>query len=639
MLFLKKNYPPVIYFYVIGFFALLGFRITPAINQLGDGLYWFAGYTLYGIAALIAVRSIPAWLHAFKYWRAERNAKDTAFKNARLATGRDLRRGKLNKLTPDGIFLGTRGITPICYTGDSHILCLAPNGTGKTTTTVLNCLAHNVSTSILVIDTKGELEAMTAQHRADHGQDIRVVKPWGNGSDTLNPFEGLISLYIDPITRGDCRSEAEELAFMLVKDRPNDNNPHFSQKARAIITDALLHLATRGEPQFCNPATLWEVVNNPVTFAGFVEEMCKSKALSGTISDAGEGLNSLIKNDPEMLERYMTNARLAVKSYSPDGAIADNTTTSTFSFADMKNKPTTVYLQIPPEKLASGAAHAGVLIHTAIRQLTKEQQGRVIFLLDEFTATPLGSKLPETLVLLRSYGCQLFMIAQSYSEIVRVYGEQVAQTILNESAITVSFGFQSFAAAKACSDLVGTHTIRSKSMSYNPAQLQSSPSLGERETAVLPPHDLLSMHKDMQIITAPNMPAIKGRRRPYWEMYPFCKWIAPLPGRGRPAHKPKVWLFYAGRPPKWVARLLVLPKMPQLHWTDFVRGFFKTPAKVLVTSALVAVICFVGTPHLLYNKQHCKYIGLNGIVQSHETCERVGVFPFADYLQERYGEV
>ena len=80
---------------------------------------------------------------------------------------------------PNGLYMGLHQGQPIFYSGDGHLFSVTPARTGKGTTTATpNCL-HNTG-SMLITDPKGELAAMSGEHReARFGQNVYYWNPYG----------------------------------------------------------------------------------------------------------------------------------------------------------------------------------------------------------------------------------------------------------------------------------------------------------------------------------------------------------------------------------------------------------------------------------------------------------------------------
>ena len=100
----------------------------------------------------------------------------------------------------EGIVLGRHYDEPaqragdgISYKGERHLFLFGPNGTGKGTRFLIPNLLSIKDRSIVVIDPKGELAAVTADYRRTVG-DVMMLNPFnvlGLGSAGFNPLAAL----------------------------------------------------------------------------------------------------------------------------------------------------------------------------------------------------------------------------------------------------------------------------------------------------------------------------------------------------------------------------------------------------------------------------------------------------------------
>src|SRR5260370_2563 len=67
------------------------------------------------------------------------------------------------------------------YQGDRHAIVFGPSGTGKTTRLLMaNLLSDCLSDrSVIVIDPKAELAAVTAKFRHELGHEVKILDPLG----------------------------------------------------------------------------------------------------------------------------------------------------------------------------------------------------------------------------------------------------------------------------------------------------------------------------------------------------------------------------------------------------------------------------------------------------------------------------
>ena len=122
----------------------------------------------------------------------------------------------------------------ITYTGERHILFFGPNGTGKGTRFLISNLLSIKDRSIIVIDPKGELAAVTADYRRTIG-DVVMLNPFnvlGLGSAGFNPLAAL-----DPAS-ANFYDDAAALGEALISIEGKD--PHWSQSAQGLLVALLM---------------------------------------------------------------------------------------------------------------------------------------------------------------------------------------------------------------------------------------------------------------------------------------------------------------------------------------------------------------------------------------------------------------
>ena len=127
-----------------------------------------------------------------------------------------------------------RGGEKIVYEGERHLLMFGPNGSGKGTRFLIPNLLSIADRSIVVIDPKGELCAVTADYRRTVG-DVVILNPFdvlGLGSDGFNPLAAL-----DPDSPN-FYDDAAGLGEALIQVEGSE--PHWSQSAQGLLVALLM---------------------------------------------------------------------------------------------------------------------------------------------------------------------------------------------------------------------------------------------------------------------------------------------------------------------------------------------------------------------------------------------------------------
>ena len=125
---------------------------------------------------------------------------------------------------------------PVRYDGDRHICIVGPNGSGKSKRLLTPTLIENTGFSCVVVDIKGELCAMTAEHRRKAGNRIIRLNPFdvlSLGSDGCNPIAALE-------LNDDLADDALELAESIISIQGSE--PHWSQAAQELIAGLIIYV-------------------------------------------------------------------------------------------------------------------------------------------------------------------------------------------------------------------------------------------------------------------------------------------------------------------------------------------------------------------------------------------------------------
>jgi len=148
----------------------------------------------------------------------------------------------------DGITLGRhyddqteKAGEKIPYEGDRHMLLFGPTGTGKGTRFLIPNLLTINDRSIIVIDPKGELAAVTADYRRTVS-DVVMLNPFdvlGLGSAGFNPLAAL-----DPASPN-FYDDAAALGEALINIQGKD--PHWSESAQGLIVALIMWRSCKTE--------------------------------------------------------------------------------------------------------------------------------------------------------------------------------------------------------------------------------------------------------------------------------------------------------------------------------------------------------------------------------------------------------
>jgi type IV secretion system protein VirD4 len=120
------------------------------------------------------------------------------------------------------------------------------------------------------------------------------------------------------------------------------------------------------------------------------------------------------------------------------------TAASDFDLADLRRRPTTIYVAVSLDQLTSAARLLNLFLQQAISLLTERLPGsderhRVLLLLDEFTSLGRMDVLKDSLAFLAGYGVRICTIVQGLGQLDDLYGRAGREAILQNSALQVLF--------------------------------------------------------------------------------------------------------------------------------------------------------------------------------------------------------
>lgn len=338
----------------------------------------------------------------------------------------------------------------LSYAGDGHLLTIAPTRSGKGTTQIVPTLL-TYEGSTLVIDIKGENHAITARHRASFVEGAKVFKfaPYEQDSMFFNPLDAIRK---GRPAYGDCRFIAE-----LMVPQSIYGESFWNTEARNLLAAILLYVRT--SPAIAdddrNMRKLLQLTYNPAGISDTLDlmldenEMQEVQQLSGVFSGYDEKVQtSVLASLNSELQAW----------FEPE--VQHVTSRSNFNFGMLKQEhhtPLTIYLCIPPEKLRSTRNVLRTLVGLAVHSMTRTKgkpKKPVLFMLDEFPSLGFMPAVLDGLAYLAGYGAQLWVFAQSISQLRATYGDGW-QLFPNSAGAFSAFNVNDMETANYLSEMLG----------------------------------------------------------------------------------------------------------------------------------------------------------------------------------------
>ena len=369
----------------------------------------------------------------------------------------------------------------IRYTGDRHVCLVAPNGSGKSMRCALPFAWESVGWSLAVCDLKGEFRDLTARHRASHGSEVLVLDPFGKQSHGFNPIQTL-----DP-SKDEFVDDALELSEAII--RIEGKEPHWAQAAQELVSALIMYvrlvmpngsfsdvrkLLGRNDQDWRNlvnggrdtdPAklALWERQTKEQRDPKYFPPIRHLGGLYPGMAEAADmydwpeietkvaRFGGITPEDREM--HGVISTALVQTRWLDSRPIQRDLAKPPFDFAQLKERPITVYVVIPPRRLRTHSSWVRLIFASIIQKLMIEaKHGKVpvCLLCDEFAALAGSSMgagaessgdgfpaISANMAVFRQYGVKLYSIWQDLAQARRIYGDGFETFLANAGVFRI----------------------------------------------------------------------------------------------------------------------------------------------------------------------------------------------------------
>jgi type IV secretion system protein VirD4 len=491
-------------------YALLALLVFAGFNAEPPWSYitWFV------VAAIVTARLLRV------VRGAGREQRPTTFGSAEWADRDHILKNKLNG--DAGLWLGTfsdgnGAALPLHYTGDRHLLTVAPTRAGKGVSAIIpNLLTY--TGSALIIDPKGENALITAKQRHALGQDIHLVDPWGltgMESSRFNPLEWLRAG--DP----DVGENAFMLADAMVVKSGKGDDQFWNDEAVALLWGFILYAAIHPAAEERTLGAVRDIITaGPKDLKVVLDAMVNS----GNLIMESTAARTLAKD-----EKTRANVFTTLQSHThflDSPRMRESLSVSDFRFEDLKATKMTIYLVLPADRLGTFGRWLRLLIQQAItvnaRNIEAKPDKPILFLLDEMAALGKLTKVEEAYGLMAGFGMQLWGIVQDLSQLDRIY-DKGWETFIGNSGVLQYFGSRDLKTAEYFSKLCGVGTIIKVSISRSIARVFGQGGAGsttntegtntdhiQRQLAF--PDELMVLRKNQSLLLIENFNPIQAEK-------------------------------------------------------------------------------------------------------------------------------
>lgn len=348
------------------------------------------------------------------------------------------------------------------YTGDRHLVTVGPNGSGKTRRLLIPNLCYLKNWSMVVVDPKGTLAALTGAYRASlPGHTVIVVDPFRvlekNNPRLVEQYPFLKSAGFNPVAALDPNSDdfeddAKALAEALIHI-DNQGERHWAQSAQSLVKGLLL-VARLGlkdgrlpdirnwlgwEPERLAEEIRGYVKKDGTRFAGWAAQW------HDTAPAIAACLNRFAKVSVESRELLSILSTAQTQTDWLDSRLVRaDLARGAFDFGSLKERPATIYLILPPNRLATHSTWLRIMITAILTPLLRSvarAKVPVLMMLDEFAQLGHIPVIENNLGLMREYGVKLWPVFQDLAQAQQLY-EKRWESFIGNAGVLQSFAPQ-----------------------------------------------------------------------------------------------------------------------------------------------------------------------------------------------------
>jgi type IV secretion system protein VirD4 len=409
------------------------------------------------------------------------------------------------------------------YKGARHILTFGPNSSGKTRRLLVPNLCGNLlDWSVVVVDPKGELCKMSREYRLNRDDDgnprnkVIVLNPYklfGIPSDGFNPIMSL-----DP-KADDFPDDALNLADAVIKVSGSERDPHWTNSAQDLITTLIMFARITANIVYSRTGEIADFRGH----FGYVRECLgydadHFKELIKEIVDTAESEEyycpelatkanrwKSIGNDNKELNSIISTA-LTQTRWLDSRPIKRDLLRGTHDLSKLKEQPTTLYLILPANRLATQSSWLRLIIVSIVQSLMKDAtkpKTPTLLMLEEMAQLGNLAVLENNIALMRGYGIKLWGIYQDMAQIQDIYSKRW-ESFVGNSGVVNAFAPQDVVTAEYLSKRSGVKTISLKNSSTTTTVHGLEPtkagiSLNQTQRPVLYPQDIRGMDDGVMV--------------------------------------------------------------------------------------------------------------------------------------------
>jgi type IV secretion system protein VirD4 len=444
------------------------------------------------------------------------------YSQARYTSFKECENYSTNTGIPIGYYADTNPFQPNCtdnkiyYQGETHLITIAPTGSGKNTSVQIPTLMEYKG-SMVVIDPKGECAIISARQRQRLGHRVIIINPFDILKKEfeaigITEFDGFNPLaFLNPDDDNFVADVSALAESLVVGEDIGNSDPYWSNSARDLIACIIMYVCVcDDEKENKHLARVRQILTSEQKeFLVWIQKISKHTGHSISLTMAQKA-NRFLSSDKSNLSVIST--AIANTLFIDDPKIsASLKSTNNFSFKQLKEEKITVYIILPAKFLLAYSRWFRLLVTSALDTMmsTHEKSDKsVLFMLDEFPILGHMSSIETAIGLARGYEIQLWIFLQDIHQLKHLYKDK-AESFLANTGVQQYFVPNDLKTAEKISKRMGNTTLvdnRITSDTVTNAYGQIVPNAAvkmeftHKERPLLYPIEVMALHKDKQIV-------------------------------------------------------------------------------------------------------------------------------------------
>jgi len=459
--------------------------------------------------------------------------------DARFATLAEVARAGLASGGQPGILVGRYRGRFLALPGQLSVMLSAPTRSGKGVGVVIPNLL-NWPDSAVVLDIKGENFDVTAGYRAAHGQAVYAFSPFDDGarSHRWNPLTSVRAGLLHRV--GDLLSIGQ--AFFPNDGGGTSSEAFFNDQARNLFLG--LGLLLLESPEL--PRTIGEMLRQSSGKGRTLREHLTSQIVSRREAGqplSGECVDALqrLLSTPDNTLSSIVATFVAPLTIFADAIVDAATSADDFRLEDVRRRRMTVYVRIPPNRLANARPLLNLFFSQLVSLNTQQMPGQdptlrhqCLLVNDEFTAMGRVGIITGAAAFLAGYNLRLLTIVQAMSQLDAVYGEKEARTFATNHGLQILYAPREQRDADEYSAMLGHFTERATSRGRSRSfsghgHTTLSRNESDQRRALLLPQEFKELGSEHLIVILENCKPILAEKIRYHRDKAFRSRLLPAP--------------------------------------------------------------------------------------------------------------